>query len=153
MLGLTGSAEAVVDATADAVFAVLTSPARLPAWNATIVGLAEDPGALSPGKEWVVNCQVAGAMRWRSRSRCEELNAASRTFEHRSATDDGNPSFSLWRWTVTPEAVGARVRVEWELHPATFWRRALMGPMRNRMLRREVPASLAALGVAAGRGQ
>lgn len=30
MLGLTGSAEAVVDATADAVFAVLTSPARLP---------------------------------------------------------------------------------------------------------------------------
>ena len=152
MVGLTGSAEAVIDATADAVFALLTTPSRLPAWNATMVGIEEDPGVVSVGSEWVVNFQVAGAMRWRSRSRCEELNAVLRTFEHRSATDDGNSSFSLWRWTVTPETGGARVRVGWDLHPATFWRRSLLGPMRNRMLRREVPASLAALAAVASRG-
>ncbi len=96
-----------------------------------------------------MDCQVAAAMRWRSRSRCEQLNPASHTFVYRSATDDGNPSFAIWRWTVTPRATGAHIRVEWELHPATFWRRVLMGPMRSRMLRRELPTSLAALGAAA----
>jgi hypothetical protein len=47
---------------------------------------------------------------------------------------------------VRPAAHGCDVSVSWTLHPATFWRRVLLGRVRQRQLRHsEVPASLDAL--------
>ena len=64
---------------------------------------------------------------WRSRSRLEELDRERRVFTYRSGTDDGNPSYALWR-------------------------KVLLGPVRHRQLRRsEVPASIAALEAALAR--
>jgi hypothetical protein len=67
-------------------------------------------------------------------------------FAYRSGADDGNPSYAIWRWQVDPlEQGGSLVTVSWDLHPATFWRRALLARIRARQLRREVPASIVAL--------
>lgn len=67
-------------------------------------------------------------------------------FAYRSCTDDGNPSYALWRWTVAPAADGgSRVTVSWQLHPQTFWGRSLLVHVRNRQLKREVPNSLESL--------
>jgi hypothetical protein len=89
---------------------------------------------------------------WRSRSRLEELDHERRVFTYRSGTDDGNPSYALWRWQVDGNGTGSDVTVQWDLHPATFWRKVLLGPVRHRQLRRsEVPASIAALEAALAR--
>lgn len=144
---MTGSARAshVVPASADAVFATLTDIARLPEWNAAMTSVVERPGPLDVGAEWVVEFHALGQT-WRSRSIVEELDAAGRRFAYRSGTDDGNPSFARWTWTVTDDGDGSRVTVTWELRPATFWRRVLLARIRARQLARsEIPASLAAL--------
>ena len=74
------------------------------------------------------------------------LDAVNRRFVQRSRTDDGNPSYAEWEWTVTADAGGSRLHVSWSLHPVTFWRRTLLVRMRARPLSRgELPASLAAL--------
>ena len=134
---------------ADAVFAAITDIGRLPDWNAAMTRVVEQPPTLEPGAEWVVEFHVLGST-WRSRSRVEAIDRESRRFAYRTATDDGNPSFALWRWQVADADGGCEVRVSWDLHPVTFWRRNLFVHIRSRQLRRrEVPDSLAALTQAA----
>ena len=139
------SVTTTVAAPPEAVFDLITDLDRLPEWNANIKAVVERPPALTPGAEWVVEVRALGQS-WRSRSRVEALDPDDRSFAYRSGTDDGNPSYGLWEWRVRENGNGAEVTVSWELHPATFWRKVLLGPMRHRQLRRtEVPASIAAL--------
>jgi hypothetical protein len=65
-----------------------------------------------------------------------------------SVSDDGNPSFTIWSWTVTEAPGGARVTVIWDPNPRTFWRRHLVVHWRRRCLARQVPRSLQALAAA-----
>ena len=148
---MTGSAHAstVVSAPADVVFGTLIDIARLPEWNAVMTSVVEQPERLDVGTEWLVEFHALGQT-WRSRSTVEELDVAGRRFVYRSGTDDGNPSFARWTWTVADDGAGSRVTVAWELRPATFWRRVLLARIRARQLARtEIPASLAALARAA----
>ena len=134
-----------VAAPAGTVFDVITDLDRLPEWNAHMRAVVEQPPELGPGAEWVVEFRALGQT-WRSRSRVQILDTDQRVFEYRSATDDGNPSYAIWTWTVASDGEGALVTVAWDLQPATFWRKVLLGPVRHRQLRRaEVPASIAAL--------
>ncbi len=136
-----------VAAPPDAVFDLITDLDRLPEWNANMTTVVERPPALTPGTEWVVEFRAMGQT-WRSRSRLESFEPKRRGFTYRSGTDDGNPSYALWRWEVTEggHPGESRVTVGWDLHPATFWRKVLLGPVRHRQLRRtEVPGSIAAL--------
>lgn len=143
------SSSAVLDATPDAVFRTLADISRLPEWNKVITRVIELPAVLEPGTEWLVEMHALGQT-WPSRSRLEIMDAAARRFSYRAFTDDGNPSYALWTWTVAEDPGGSRVTVTWDLHPATFWRRVLLARIRARQLARtEIPASLQALGEAA----
>jgi hypothetical protein len=104
----------------------------------------ERPAQLLPGAVWKVRMHD-GALRWTSRTVVVAYDPAARTLVHRSGTDDDNPSYSEWSWTVTPAGTGSTLTVSWELHPRTWVRRVLVAPMRARRLQREVPASLAKL--------
>lgn len=129
----------------DVVFGTLTAIDGLPDWNDAITAIVERPDDLVPGAEWVVEMHALGQT-WRSRSTLTHLDRAARRFSYRSRTDDGNPSWAAWEWSVLEHPAGAAVSVTWELHPATFWRRRVLVHVRNRQLARtEVPASLAAL--------
>jgi uncharacterized protein YndB with AHSA1/START domain len=141
---LHGQTTATIAASPEAVFARITDLARLPEWNAAMRWLPERPSQLEPGTEWVVEFGVLGR-RWLSRSRCEVIDPERRQFTYRSQTDDGNPSYVRWQWAVDEVHGGTTVRVGWELHPTTFWRRVLLARVRARQLAREVPASLDAL--------
>jgi hypothetical protein len=78
------------------------------------------PDTFESGAEWVVEMSAFG-------ERC--------------------PSWADWDWHVRPYREGAEVVVTRQLHPRTFWRRVLLARIRDRRLaKREVPASLAALG-------
>jgi hypothetical protein len=146
------SASRVVAATADDAFATVVDIARLPAWNDAIAAVVERPDELTAGAAWVVQMHALGQT-WLSRSVLETLDRAGRCFAYRSATDDGNPSYALWTWVVTDHPEGALVTVAAELHPATFWRRALLVRIRSRQLARtELVRSLAALDRAARPG-
>jgi hypothetical protein len=138
---LQGSVREVVGAAPKEVFAVVTDLERLPEWNELIQGVVERPAVLAPEAEWVVELRAMGN-RWRSRSRVLEYDAGARRFVYRTQTDDGNPSFAIWTWQVDDDPAGARVSVRWELYPETFWRRALLGRIRNRQLHGEVRASI-----------
>ena len=143
------SATAVVAASPEAVFSTLTDIAELPAWNARMTSVIDQPVELAVDAEWVVEFHALGQT-WRSRSTVEQLDVAGRRFAYRSATDDGNPSYARWTWEVADDPAGSRVTVTWELHPVTFWRRILLARIRARQLRRtELPTSLAALAAAA----
>ena len=119
---------------------------RICLWNTRIRRVLEPaPAPLTPGAEWVVQMQVAGA-RWPSRSTAVTCDPGQRVFEHTSRSDDGNPARALWRWQVTPlPGQHSRIEVSWLVSPRTFWRRALLGKLRRRQMGDEVPASLAAL--------
>ena len=150
-MSATAEVSRVVPAAPDAVFATLTDLAGLPAWNAAMTSVVDQPTKLEVGAEWVVEFHVLGRS-WRSRSRVEELDVARRRFAYRSATDDGNASWADWVWEVTDDPGGSRVTVAWELHPLTFWRRVLLARVRARQLARtEVPASITALAAVAER--
>jgi uncharacterized protein YndB with AHSA1/START domain len=139
------SVAGTVQAPPNEVFAFLTDLDRLADWNAIMTGVVDRPETLAAGAEWVVEFKAMGN-RWRSRSRVEEYDAARRVFAYRSCTDDGNPSYAIWRWEVEAAPEGeSRVTVSWDLNPATFWRRVLLARIRARQLRREVPASIDAL--------
>ena len=141
-----GSATAVTAAERDDVFATITDIGRLPEWNARVESLIEGPETpLRPDVEWKVQMAVPPGARWVSRSRVINVDAERGRFEYMSQSDDGNPSFVTWSWTVTAEPAGTRVTVEWDVHPRTFWRRLLFARLRRRQLAREVPASLDAL--------
>jgi len=141
----TGAASALVPVEADVAFATLSDLVHLPTWNEKMVRVVALPDRVESGAEWVVEFAMFGR-KWKSRSRVAILDAVARRFEYRTQTDDGNASFTDWKWGVEPEGEGCRVSVSWVLHPLTFWRRVFFSPMRARQLARtEVPASLAAL--------
>jgi uncharacterized protein YndB with AHSA1/START domain len=140
-----GKAQAVIPAEPADVFAALTDVGRLPDWNTRIAKIIEPPsGPLGPGVEWVVKMSVPPAS-WPSRARVVKYDPGRLEFLHISQSDDGNPSYVEWRWTIAPESDGARVTVEWFGRPKTFWRRLLFARLRRSQLGDEVPASLAAL--------
>lgn len=141
----TGSVTGVVPKPAEDVFAFVTDVDRLPEWNAIIAEVVERPGVVQRDAEWVVRIKAMWTS-WASRSRVEEYDVDRRVFSYRSCTDDGNPSYAIWRWQIEDGTGGAsRVTVSWDLHPETFWRRVLLARIRSRRLRREVPASIDAL--------
>jgi uncharacterized protein YndB with AHSA1/START domain len=141
----TGSVTEGVPEPADDVFAFLTDLDRLPEWNAIIAEVVERPDVVQHDAEWIVEIKAMGTS-WKSRSKVEEYDPQRRVFAYRSCTDDGNPSYVIWRWQIEPDGDGAsRVTVGWDLHPETFWRRVLLSRIRGRQLRREVPASIGAL--------
>jgi uncharacterized protein YndB with AHSA1/START domain len=149
-MGTTTSITARVDAEPDAVFETVTDPSRLPEWNEAIRRVVVAPAALTAGAEWVVEMHALGRS-WHSRSRVEEIDRAGRVFRYRSCTDDGNPSFVDWRWSVTAEDGGrAWVTVTGDLNPKTFWRKALFVHIRRRQLvGHELARSLESLAAAA----
>jgi uncharacterized protein YndB with AHSA1/START domain len=135
----------VIDADADAVFGLLTTPARLPEWNGAIARVVDAPEHLTNGAQWLVEFKAMGQS-WRSRSTVLEVDSAGHNFVYRSQTDDGNPSYADWSWHVADAPGGCEVTVSYALHPATFWRRVLLVKIRARQLRRrELPSSLQAL--------
>jgi uncharacterized protein YndB with AHSA1/START domain len=140
-------ASTVIPADPDQVFALLTDVDRLPSWNTELTAVLERPGTLEPGAEWVVEMHAAG-MTWPSRTRVLAHDPQVRRFVYRSVSDDGNPSFTIWTWTVAEDPGGARVDVTWDPHPLTFWRRHLVVHWRRRCLARQVPRSLRALAAA-----
>lgn len=141
-----GQAEQVVDADPAVVFGAITSVDLLPEWNKQLVGIIHSPGAtLYEGVEWVVQMSAPPGAKWSSRSRVLRLDGDSGVFEYVSQSDDGNPSFVLWRWAITRVVDGTRVDVSWRVYPKTFWRRLLFARLRRRQLGTEVPASLNAL--------
>lgn len=134
-----------VDVPADAALDLITDLSRLPAWNTAIIRVLESPTTLTTGQEWVVEVAALG-QRWPSRSRVTALDRQARVFSYRAQSDDGNPSYADWTWTVTEAPGGCDVTVTWQLSPQTFWRRVLLARIRQRQLHRtEVPASLTAL--------
>jgi Polyketide cyclase / dehydrase and lipid transport len=144
-MGRTGSVVDVVHTPPDDTFTFLTDVHRFCDWNAIMTRLVERSDTLAPGAEWVVEFKALGNT-WRSRSTVEECDPNRRIFVCRSRTDDGNPSYAIWRWRVEPAAEsGSRVTVSWDLNPKTFWRRVLLARIRARQLQREVPTSIDAL--------
>jgi len=144
-MSVTAQAEATIVAAPDVVFGALTDVSQLPRWNQRMTDVVEAPAAMEPGAQWVVAFRVLGRG-WHSRSTLEVLDASARRFAYRSGTDDGNPSYAEWEWTVSDDPAGSRVRVQWTLHPMTIWRRTLLVRMRAAQLARtELPQSLTAL--------
>ena len=140
-----GTESVRLGAPADDVFALLTDVDRLPEWNEHLHHVVERPGGpMSPGTQWVVQVRAMGT-KWPSRATVLTLDRASRTFEHRSVSDDGNPSFVLWSWTVAPVEHGSELTVTWTGQPRTFWRRLLLAQVRAPRLADEVRTSLAGL--------
>jgi uncharacterized protein YndB with AHSA1/START domain len=134
-----------VAAPADDVFALITTPERLPDWNGAIVRVVDAPDQLCRGAEWVVQLSALGQS-WPSRSTVVYIDPQARRFAYRSQTDDGNPSYADWSWSIAEAPGGCEVTVSCALHPATFWRLVLLSRIRSWQLRRrELPASLHAL--------
>jgi uncharacterized protein YndB with AHSA1/START domain len=140
-----GSASAAFDATPDALFLLVTDLDRLPEWNAAIERVVDRPTELVPGAQWVVVMHPAKLPRWNSRSTLLELDRDARRFAHRTQSDDNNPSYAVWTWSVEPDGTGARLSVSWDCHPKTSFRRVFGPRVRGPQLQREVPASLTAL--------
>lgn len=133
------------------VFDLVTDIGALPGWNDLIAEIVERPAILRPGAVWKVRMQQ-GPMSWTSRSTVVVHDRAAGLFIHRSGTDDGNPSYTEWRWTVAPDGDATILTVSWKLRPATRFRRLVMAPYRARRLRREVPTSLDRLATVATAG-
>jgi uncharacterized protein YndB with AHSA1/START domain len=125
-----------LDVPAAEVFDLLVDVDRLPDWNEHVHHVIEQPdGPLTEGVEWVIQLRAMGT-RWPCRSRALTVDRSRLLFEHRSCSDDGNPSYVLWSWQLTPTPDGSMLTVTWTAHPAT-WRPVLAD---------EVQASLAGLG-------
>ncbi|HLY33835.1 MAG TPA: SRPBCC family protein [Jatrophihabitantaceae bacterium] len=140
-----GNAHIDIAAPADAVFAVLLDVERLPDWNTHVHHVIEHPGRpLTEGAEWVIEMRDMGTP-WPSRAKATVVDATARRFEHTSHSDDGNPSYALWSWQVSPAADGCTLTVTWTGYPRSFWRRNLLARIRAPRLAREVQASLAGL--------
>jgi hypothetical protein len=142
------SATTYLDAPPAAVLARITDIASLPEWNGAIRDVVERPVQLAPGSVWRVRLHAFGQT-WVSKSVLTELDEVGGRFRHRSRTDDGNPSYVDWEWTVQPEGSGSRLTVTGEINPKTFWRKHLLVHLRRPALRREMRTSLAALSKAA----
>ena len=139
---MTITTERLIEAEPDVVFDVITDIDGLPTRNDAMRRVVEAPDEVSAGSQWVVEFTALGRT-WSSRSTVVAIDRSARRFIYRSATDDGNPSYADWTWTVTPSGRGCVVAVSADLHPMTFWRRALLVHVRSRQLRRtEIPGSL-----------
>ena len=97
------------------------------------------------GAEWIVKMHPSRMMSWKSRSTVEEIDRDAHRFTYRTVNADGNPSYTEWKWEITPLESGADVSVTWDVHLETIDRRLLAGPIRQRQLRKEVAASLHAI--------
>lgn len=127
------------------VFDLLIDVERLPEWNAHVHHVIERPDrALAAGVEWVIQMRAMGT-KWPSRATALTVDRSTLSFEHRSCTDDGNPSYALWSWRVTPTPSGSTLTVTWAVHLRSFWRKLLLARVRRPVLADEVKASLAAL--------
>jgi uncharacterized protein YndB with AHSA1/START domain len=135
-----GDVTLTLDRPPDAVFEAIVDVHSLPQWNQRIVEFDDGPDRLEPGDEWVVVMSVLGN-RFRSRSKVLELDRAQRRFVHRSAREDGNPTFTVWTWEVVPDDGGAAVTLRWELNPRTPTRH-VMAFIRSRMIPDEALASI-----------
>lgn len=141
-----GQATTHVDASPALAFATVTDLHHLAEWNHRIAGVLQAPdGPPEEGVEWKVQMSVPPA-KWVSRARVLRYDPVQCTFQHVSNSDDGNPSYAIWTWTVTASDDGAVVNVTWDIHPETFWRQFLFGKIRRRQLTDEVRESLNALG-------
>src|ERR671931_387749 len=100
-MGGTGSVSGSISRSPNDVFAFLSDIDRLPDWNANITKVLDRPDAIVPGAEWVVEMKALGNS-WPSRSKVQEYDSAGHVFAYRSYTDDGNPSYAIWRWVVEP---------------------------------------------------
>jgi uncharacterized protein YndB with AHSA1/START domain len=147
-LGLRETASALVSATPERVFRLVTDPSKLPSWNRAIVEMTEGPACLEPGSVWKVRMRALGRS-WVSKSQVRTIDPASRHFAYRSQSDDGNPSYADWDWQIEPDNDGSRVTVGVDLNPATFWRKYFLVHIRRPALRKEITGSLASLGAAA----
>ena len=140
-----GQASTIIAMSPAEVFTAITAIDRLPQWNQRIAAVTRTPGtSLTPGVEWTVQMHVPPA-KWPSRSRVLICDPVRLLFEYTSQSDDGNPSYVAWRWSVAPEGDGARVTVGWTGHPKTFWWRLVFARLRRKQLQNEAPASLYAL--------
>jgi hypothetical protein len=132
-------------APASAVYDLLIDVDRLPEWNAHVDHVIERPGQpLGPGVDWVIQMRAMGT-KWPSRATALTVDPVALSFEHRSCSDDGNPSYALWSWQVVPATGGSILTVAWAVHPRSFWRKLLLARARRPVLAAEVKASLAGL--------
>jgi hypothetical protein len=141
MTSLHGSVTERVHVPAAPFFGLISDVDRLPEWNELIQRVVERPTEMTVGAEWVVEMRALGS-RWNSRATVEDVDADTFRFAYRSRTDDGNPSFALWTWTLEPRQDETDVTVTWDLHPETFWRKSLLARIRHRSLRNEVRSSI-----------
>jgi uncharacterized protein YndB with AHSA1/START domain len=139
------TAEAIVDADASVVFDLITTLKRLPEWNAAVEQVIELPDSLTPGATWTVEMHPSKLLRWKSVSTLLELDTDALCFSYRTVNADGNPSYTLWKWDVTPNAATVKVSVRWDVYLETLDRRLVAGPIRKRQLRAEVATSLKAI--------
>jgi uncharacterized membrane protein len=139
-----------IDAPAEVVFACVVDITRLPDWNTAISEIVEVPSELHAGSVWKVRLR-AQRLSWVSKSTVTALDANSGTFRYRSQSDDGNPSYADWEWTVLPNGSVSEVTVSVDLHPVTFWRKYVLVRLRRPALRKEMRRSLAALATVATR--
>jgi uncharacterized protein YndB with AHSA1/START domain len=135
----------LIDSDPGVIFQTITDIEGLPQWNGAIEQVIDRPEALTPGATWTVEMHPNRPVRWRSVSTLQELDPFGLRFSYRTVNADGNPSYTLWSWDLTPTASGVEVTVSWDVYLKTLDRRVLAGPIRRRQLRREVSASLATL--------
>ncbi len=135
------SATAALDADAGDVFALITDPRHLPEWNRIMTRVVDAPEKVDVGETWTVEFHALGQS-WRSVSTATNFDRGTLEFAYRSGTDDGNPSYADWTWTVTPSGPGCVVTVTADLHPQTFWRRVVLAKIRARQLKHELAESL-----------
>jgi len=140
-----GSATQTITRGPEDVFRMITNVDRLPEWNRAIERVEQPATDLVPGAEWTVKMHPSRAMSWLSRSRVEEIDHDALRFRYRTWNADGNPSYSDWQWDVVASNGAAAVTVTWDIYLKTLDRKLLAGPIRQRQLRKEVAASLAAL--------
>ncbi len=143
-------ADAVIGGEPRVIFETITDIARLPEWNGAIKHVVDRPAALTTGTKWMVEMHPARLVRWNSVSKLQELDAEGFRFAYRTVNADGNPSYTMWSWDLTPTPSGVRVSVRWNVYLKTMDRRLLAGPIRRRQLRREVAASLSRLATLVG---
>src|SRR6516165_2578744 len=135
-------AEVVIDPNPHAVFDAITDIEHLPEWNEAIEAVIERATRLVQGATWTVEMHPSRPIRWRSISTLQDLDPEGLRFSYRTVNADGNPSYSLWSWELTPKPEGTKVSVRWDVYLKTLDRRLLAGPIRKRQLRKEVAASL-----------
>ena len=132
-------------ASAPDVFHLLVNVDQLPEWNAHVHHVIErPPGPLAADVEWVIQMRAMGG-RWPSRARALTVDRAALSFEHRSCSDDGNPSYAIWSWRVRPSENGSTLTVTWAVYPRSFWRKLLIARARRPVLAQEVRESLAGI--------